>query len=109
MRIAGIGRRKNFNRQRGRFIAFHQRRDVKRASRKRAFHLAHLLAIHPDRRDVVDAVEMQPDMLALDVVRRDKLGAIPVIRARQTLGDFVRPIVFAIQRLGVDAVVHETG
>ena len=42
----------------------HVGRDVEDAADKRSAHRAHLRAVHPHRRRVVDAVEVQPDVLA---------------------------------------------
>ena len=71
--------------------------------------LPEVVPVEPHFGLVVDAVEVQPDLLPGVGMRDGERRAIPVGRAAQAVGNFVGPVVLAVQRLGVDAVVDQAG
>ena len=93
------------------------RQDVGAAGRQRrggvelapdegAVDLAQLLAVEPDLRVVVDAVEGQVDRAALPLRRRVEGDAIPPRLFRQ-VGD--QQVIEAVQRVGVNPLLHQGG
>ena len=82
-------------------------RHVKPPANESALRCAHLRTVHPHFGRVVNAVEVQPHMPALVRLRHQHFGAIPIRCPRQALWNPLRPVVFSVQRLRVNLVVHQ--
>ena len=66
-------------------------------------------AVDPDFGGVVDAVEVEPDVVARVGLGDGDFCAVPVGGAAQGFGDVLGAVVFAVEGLGVDLVVDEGG
>ena len=83
--------------------------DVKRAADECPAGSPDLHSVEPDDGGVVDAVEVEPDVLAFVRLWHVDLGAVPVRGVGEALGDVFRAVVFAVEGLGVDLVIDERG
>ena len=58
---------------------------------------------------VVDALEVEPDVLPCVGSGNLELVPVPVILASQALGDNFGPVVLSVKRLGIDIVIDQSG
>ena len=107
MRVAGMRLRRNQHRHHSLSAGLHVGRNVKDAAHEGSARRAHLHAVDPDGGGIIDALEVQPDALTGVVGGNLDCRSIPIRRARQALGNNLRPVVFTVKRFEVNMVVYQ--
>ena len=78
------------------------------AANKGAAHRAHLRAVHPDFRRVVDAVKVQPHVPIFVSARYVNDRPVPVGGVNEAFGNDLGALVFAVERFGINVIVDQT-
>ena len=109
VRDAGMGLRRDEHGEHGLLAWLHVRGDVEDAADEGAASLADLGAVDPDVGGVVDAVKVEPDVVASVGLGNIDERAVPVRGVAEALGNDFGAIVFAVEGLGIDLVVDQRG
>ena len=106
---AGVGRGEDVDGEGGGFSRGDVWGDVEIAAGEGAANGGDLFAVDPEVGDVVNAVEVEPEVAVGGERWGGELGAIPPGSAGEGVGDFVGAVVFAEERFGEGAVGDERG
>src|SRR6185437_216309 len=77
-------------------------RDIENTPREGAADGSRALSVHPDIGGVIDAIKIQPDFFSGKAFWHFKNRAIPIGSPAKAFGNFIRPIVFSVERFGIN-------